>query len=225
MGIVRTTFTALGLAASGYAGVSAALAWSLTRTVRVRSDETPESVGLEFRDVDFTSRGGDAALSGWLIPPDSRADPPGTTAQSTPWIVMVHGDNSSRSDSKTGMLGIARALRERGFGIFMFDMRGRGDSPSSLSSSGYFERLDLQGASDYLVSKGADRKRIGVLGFSLALLLEILELVALYNVTIILEFPHIFSASFVAAINCITLRFLTPKIEIHRLDSVILPPA
>ncbi len=80
---------------------------------------------------------------------------------------MVHGDNANRSDSKTGMLDIARALSQRGFGIFMFDMRGRGDSPAAISSSGYYERLDLQGASDYLVSNGADRSRIGVLGFSL----------------------------------------------------------
>ena len=80
---------------------------------------------------------------------------------------MVHGDNTNRSDSKTGMLDIARALSQRGFGIFMFDMRGRGDSPAAISSSGYYERLDLQGASDYLVSNGADRSRIGVLGFSL----------------------------------------------------------
>jgi dipeptidyl aminopeptidase/acylaminoacyl peptidase len=80
---------------------------------------------------------------------------------------MVHGDNTSRSDSKTGMLHIARALSRRGFGILMFDMRGRGDSPTAVSSSGYFERLDLQGASDYLVGHGADRSRIGALGYSL----------------------------------------------------------
>ena len=49
----------------------------------------------------------------------------------------------------------------------MLDLRGRGDSPTELSSSGYFERLDLQGASDFLVSRGADSSRIGVLGFSL----------------------------------------------------------
>jgi hypothetical protein len=80
---------------------------------------------------------------------------------------MVHGDNTNRSDAKTGTLGIARELSGRGFGIMMFDMRGRGDSLTTMSSSGFFERLDLQGASDYLVSKGADRSRIGVLGFSL----------------------------------------------------------
>jgi len=80
---------------------------------------------------------------------------------------MLHGDDTNRGDSKTGMLGIARELSNHGFGVFMFDLRERGDSPAAMSSSGYFERLDLQGASDYLVSKGADRRRIGVLGFSL----------------------------------------------------------
>lgn len=160
--------------------MSSALASGLITTTRVRPDDRPDSVGLDYRDVSFTSRGGDAGLSGWLIRPQSE---PGTrseaktdadagpghsgTARGISWVAMVHGDNTNRSDSKTGMLDIARALSQRGFGIFMFDMRGRGDSPAAISSSGYYERLDLQGASDYLVSNGADRSRIGVLGFSL----------------------------------------------------------
>ena len=171
--------------------MSSALASGLITTTRVRPDDRPDSVGLDYRDVSFTSRGGDAGLSGWLIRPQSgpgsssgataeaEADPvpssvpsgagPGHsgTARGISWVAMVHGDNTNRSDSKTGMLDIARALSQRGFGIFMFDMRGRGDSPAAISSSGYYERLDLQGASDYLVSNGADRSRIGVLGFSL----------------------------------------------------------
>lgn len=173
VGILRTTFTALGLVAGAYVGVSSALASNLTRTTRVRPEDTPESVGLDYQNVSFTSRGGDARLSGWFIPPGSGSGTgpgpghPGATARGKTWVAMVHGDNSNRSDSKTGMLGIARALNRRGFGIFMFDMRGRGDSPATTPSAGYFERLDLQGASDYLVSRGADRSRIGVLGFSL----------------------------------------------------------
>jgi len=167
VGFIKTTFTLLGVAGGTYIGVSSAMAAGLTRTPRVRSEETPESVGLEYRDVSFTSRGGDARLSGWIIPPESGSDSPQTTARGTSWVIMVHGDNTNRSDPKTGMLGIARALNRRGFGILMFDLRGRGDSPAAMSSSGYFERLDLQGASDYLVSKGADRSRVGVLGFAL----------------------------------------------------------
>lgn len=169
VGFIRTTFTLLGIAAGSYIGVSSAMAASLTRTSRVRPNdaETPESVGLEYRDVSFTSRGGDARLSGWIIPPGSGVDSPLTTARGASWIIMLHGDDTNRADSKTGTLGIARELSNHGFGIFMFDLRGRGDSPTVMSSSGYFERLDLQGASDYLVSKGTDRTRIGVLGFAL----------------------------------------------------------
>lgn len=179
MGFLRTTFTVLGLAAGGYVGVSSAMASSLTRTTRVRPEKTPESVGLEYRDVTFTSRGGDARLSGWIISPnaeypdvqqtddDAQEESPPPLSRNSSWIVMLHGDNSNRSDPKTGMLGIARALNQRGFGIFMFDMRGRGDSPAAISSAGYFERFDLQGASDYLVSQGIERNRIGVLGFAL----------------------------------------------------------
>ena len=167
MGFIRTTFTLLGIAGGSYVGVSSVMAAGLTRTTRVRSEETPESVGLDYRDVSFTSRGGDARLSGWIIPPESGVNSPQATARGTSWIVMLHGDDTNRSDSKTGMLGIARELSIHGFGVFMFDLRGRGDSPAAMSSSGYFERLDLQGASDYLVNKGADRSRIGVLGFSL----------------------------------------------------------
>jgi dipeptidyl aminopeptidase/acylaminoacyl peptidase len=167
VGFIKTTFTVLGLAAGGYAGISSAMAANLTRTQRIRPEETPESVGLEYRDVNFTSRGEDARLAGWIITPESGSDAPQTTAHCTSWVIIVHGDNTNRSDAKTGTLGIARALSRHGFGVFMFDLRGRGDSPAAMSSSGYFERLDLQGASDYLVSKGDDRSRIGVLGFSL----------------------------------------------------------
>lgn len=181
VGFLKTTFAALGVVAGGYIGVSSALASGLIRTTRVRPDDTPDSVGLDYRDVSFKSRGGDADLSGWLIRPQPEpgsssgagADagtgtgPGGVGARGISWVAMVHGDNASRSDSKTGMLDIASGLSQRGFGIFMFDMRGRGDSPAAISSSGYYERLDLQGASDYLVGNGADRSRIGVLGFSL----------------------------------------------------------
>jgi len=165
VGFLKTTFTLIGLAGGSYVGVSSAMAASLTRTARIRSEQTPKSVSVEYSDVRFTSRGGDTKLSRWIITPES--DSPHATVRETSWVVMVNGDNANRSDPKTGTLGIARELVRHGFGVFMFDLRGRGDSPAALSSAGYFERLDLQGASDYLVSKGANRSRIGVLGFSL----------------------------------------------------------
>lgn len=103
------------------------MAASLTKTALVRPEETPKSVGLDFEDVSFTSRRGYARLSGWIIPMHSPSN------QS--WVFMIHGDATNRSDAKTETLGLARALRERGFGIFMLDMRGQGDSHVTMSSS------------------------------------------------------------------------------------------
>ncbi len=167
MGFLKTTFTLLGLAGGSYIGVSSAMAARLTQTTRVRPEEDPTSVGLDYENVSFSSRGGDAELSGWFIPPETVSNTPGPVYRGNSWIAMVNGDNTNRSDSKIGTMGIARELHRHGFGVLMFDLRGRGDSPTELSSSGYFERLDLQGASDFLVSRGVESSRIGVLGFSL----------------------------------------------------------
>ena len=83
MGFIRTTITLLGIAGGSYVGVSSAMAAGLTRTARVRSEETPESVALDYRDVSFTSRGGDAKLSGWIIPPESGVNSPQATTRGT----------------------------------------------------------------------------------------------------------------------------------------------
>jgi len=167
MGLLKTTFTLLAVIAGSYAGVSSAMASGLTRTPRYRPENTPDSVGLFYQNVTFTSRGGESKLSGWMIPPRPDSNSQGTQIKNHPWIVMLQGNDASRGDQKIGMLDIAHGLVEHKFGVLMFDMGARGDSPSTRASSGYYERLDLQGASDYLVSRGSDRNRIGVLGFSL----------------------------------------------------------
>ena len=167
MGLLKTTFTLLAVIAGSYVGVSSAMASGLTRSPRLRPENTPDSVGLFYQDVTFNSRGSESKLSGWIIPPHRDSNPQHKQIKNHSWIVMVQGNNASRSDQKIGMLDIARILVKHKFGVLMFDMRARGDSPSSKASAGYYERLDLQGASDYLVSQGSDRNRIGVLGFSL----------------------------------------------------------
>ena len=83
------------------------------------------------------------------------------------WVVLVHGFGANRGDPTTGLLGLARDLRERNFGLLLFDMRSSGDSAGERNSAGFYERLDLLGALDYLADRGADRQRIGVLGHSM----------------------------------------------------------
>ncbi len=153
--------------------MSVAMAAGLASSRRIRLDDTPAAVGLQYEDVAFKSRGVDATLSGWLIPP--AADGAGEQAEeslrdaysSARWIVVVHGAGTNRADPSAGLLGLARDLCAEGFGLLLFDLRASGESGGIRSSAGYYERLDLLGALDELDRRGVDRKRIGVIGFSL----------------------------------------------------------
>lgn len=165
MGWVRKVALFGAAAAGAYVAVSAGMAAGMTRTVRIRPEDDPSAVGLEFTDVSFRSRDGELELSGWLVPPqdEQRTPDPGATR----WIVMVHGFGTNRANPAAGGLGLARDLSDRGFGVFMFDLRGCGDSAGDSGSAGFYERLDLLGALDFLVAAGADRGRVGVHGSSL----------------------------------------------------------
>ncbi len=83
------------------------------------------------------------------------------------WIVLAHGFGSNGVDPTTGILGLARDLHDRNFGVMLFDFRASGRSEGGRSSAGYFERFDLLGAIDHLAELGVDRERIGVLGQSM----------------------------------------------------------
>ena len=141
------------------------MAWGLTRSTRLRPEDTPATVGLPYESVEFPSRHGNIALRGWLVPPPGCTDMHDAMGQR--WIVLVHGFGANRGDPTTGLLGLARDLRDRNFGLLSFDMRSSGDSAGRRNSAGFYERLDLLGALDYLVERGADRRRIGVLGHSM----------------------------------------------------------
>jgi pimeloyl-ACP methyl ester carboxylesterase len=80
---------------------------------------------------------------------------------------MVHGYGSNRTDPTTGLLGLTRDIRDRNYGVLLFDLRSSGESGGGRTSAGFFERFDLLGALDYLEARGADRSRIGVLGHSM----------------------------------------------------------
>lgn len=160
----RSLFVA-GAAAGAYTGVSALMAWGLTRSTRLRPEDTPAAVGLPYESVEFPSRFGQIQLHGWLVPPPGCTDMHDAMGQR--WIVLVHGSGANRGDPTTGLLSLARDLRDRNFGLLMFDMRSSGDSTGHRNSAGFYERFDLLGALDYLVERGADRQRIGVLGHSM----------------------------------------------------------
>ncbi len=165
MGWVRRIALLSAVAAGAYVAVSAGMAAGMTRAVRIRPEDDPSTVGLAFSDVSFRSRDGELELAGWLVHPQGERgalDP-----ALSRWIVMIHGFGSNRANPAAGGLGLARDLSDRGFGLLMFDLRGCGDSGGDSGSVGFYERLDLLGALDFLVACGVDRGRVGVHGSSL----------------------------------------------------------
>jgi len=118
------------------------------RTPDVRTD--PADHGLSYEEVAFQSRDG-LTLRGWFIPAEK---PQGT-------IVFCHGHAGSMDPD----IEYVPTFHDHGYNVLMFDFRGHGRSEGRRVSMGYYERLDLLGAIDYLRSRGIDR--VGVLGFSM----------------------------------------------------------
>ena len=170
MGWLNRAGMLAGALTSAYLGASAALALNMSRRRRrVPLHDDPLSVGMPYRDVSFNSRRDfddpEHALKGWLALPKGVELTP--VSRDTRWVVLVHGDSANRADPQAGAMGLAKSMWELGYGVLMFDLRGCGESDDGDFTGGWHERLDVLGALDYLVWLGADRARIGVLGFSL----------------------------------------------------------
>lgn len=120
--------------------------------------DNPGQFSLAYEEVRFPSRGGDVQIAGWNIP----------RAGSTRVVVLVHGKDQSRSEEfNREFPNLGAALQKSGFNVLMLDMRGHGQSGEARYSFGLNERRDIEGAVDWLASKGYASGRIGVLGVSL----------------------------------------------------------
>jgi dipeptidyl aminopeptidase/acylaminoacyl peptidase len=140
-----------------YFGLSGYMASSLTRIERKPLNRTPESKGIAYQDITFPSYEDSLQLKGWFIPsPASRRV-----------ILLVHGKSYHRANPDIGMLEVAEALVRNGFNIFMFDLRGYGESEGKRFSLGYYEHRDLKGAVEYVLSRGYRPDHIGVIGWSM----------------------------------------------------------
>ena len=94
-------------------------------------------------------------LSGWYLPGDD----------SGPHLIFVHGIGSVRSGDKA--VGLAARIVGLGYNVLMFDLRGHGSSGGDKVSGGFYERSDVLGAFDYLLRRGVDIGRVGLMGFSM----------------------------------------------------------
>lgn len=115
------------------------------RTIPDAAFSTPhETVTLHTRDG--------LDLAGWYVPSKNGAA-----------IVVVHGGGGDRRGSRRHAAMLAR----HGYGVLLYDARGRGESEGSPNADGWTWQADVDAALEFLSKrKDVDPGRIGGLGLS-----------------------------------------------------------
>ncbi len=138
--------------------VGLGLSFYMTRRQPLTEIHSPTEYGLAFEEVTFQSADG-LNLRGWWVPALGSAVG-GRSNGSKRVVIILHGHGGSMDWD----IHRAPALQVADFNVFLFDFRAHGRSAGRLATFGYLERLDVQGAVEFL--KGRGMKRIGLLGFS-----------------------------------------------------------
>jgi uncharacterized protein len=117
--------------------------------------EGREAIGAppsaDYREVAFEASNG-VHLSGWYRPTRNGAT-----------ILLVHGGGGDR----TGAVAHAKLLVRHGYGVLLYDARGRGKSEGTQNAYGWGWTKDIAGALRFLKSRTeVDPERIGALGLS-----------------------------------------------------------
>ena len=148
-----------------------AVAWILSSNIMhptfVCSEEhfiycgDPSQLDLSFEDISIQVDDGHT-LSGWYIPAEA----------SDKAVIFIHGHGADRHE---GMRWF-KAVHQAGFNILAFDLRNQGKSAKSFSTMGYFEKLDVIGALDYLQQQ-KQIESIGIFGTSMGAATSIMAMV------------------------------------------------
>jgi len=106
------------------------------------------ALGLPHERVAFPA-GDRVRLSGWWVPGRNGAA-----------VVVVHGGGGDRE----GAVAHARMLARAGYGVLLYDARGRGRSAGHENAFGWHWDRDVRGAVDFLTRRGIED--ISLLGLS-----------------------------------------------------------
>jgi pimeloyl-ACP methyl ester carboxylesterase len=121
--------------------------------------ETPKDLGAEYKDVEFYTSDG-VRISGWLLESRGR----GAT------IIYSHGLFRSRRELRERAVDLWRL----GYGALLYDSRNHGDSGRAITSLGYHERLDVEGAIRFLRDGARSSDKIVLLGVSMGAAADLL---------------------------------------------------
>jgi uncharacterized protein len=122
----------------------------LTETHKWRED-VGAAPSAAYRDISFKASDG-VRLSGWYRPTRNGAT-----------VIVVHGGGSDRR----GSVAHASMLARHGYGVLLYDSRGRGRSEGTQNAWGWGWPRDVEGAIAYLKARPeVDPARLGALGLS-----------------------------------------------------------
>src|SRR4051794_34594862 len=122
----------------------------ITETQKWRSD-VGDPPSAAYRDVTFRASDG-VRISGWYRPTRNGAT-----------ILVVHGGGSDRR----GSVAHASMLARHGYGVLLWDARGRGRSEGTQNAWGWGWPRDVEGALAFLRRRpDVDPARIGAVGLS-----------------------------------------------------------
>jgi uncharacterized protein len=107
--------------------------------------------GAAYQDVAFQATDG-LDLAGWYRPSQNGAA-----------VLLVHGGGGDR----TGAVAHAKMFARHGYGVLLYDSRGRGESDGAPNNYGWDWGRDVAGALSFLERRGdVEPDRIGALGLS-----------------------------------------------------------
>lgn len=145
---------------ASFIGISIWSAWLVTHPSRIESGLTPKNYNLPFEKIELVTTDG-VSIDGWFIP---------APIPKRPALLILHGYPTEKGD----LLFRASQLHQS-FNILLIDFRYFGKSGGSNTTFGSKERLDVEAAIDFLLSRGF--KKVGVFGFSLGGATAILQAV------------------------------------------------
>ena len=144
----RITAVPAGLMLAFYTVVPIGTALTETHKFREPIGAPPSA---DYREVAFDAADG-VHLSGWYRPTRNGAT-----------IIVLHGGGGDRS----GAVAHARVLVRHGYGVLLYDARGRGRSEGTQNAFGWGWTKDIAGALRFLKDRPeVDAERIGGLGLS-----------------------------------------------------------
>jgi pimeloyl-ACP methyl ester carboxylesterase len=151
--ILKWLGISLGILLVLYTGLSIYGAKEVMEIPRLPLEYTGADLGVPYEDVSFHSRGDNLLLKGWFVPGDNGRV-----------IIILHGGFQTRVDDNVDTLGLVRALREKGYSVLTYDLRGRGGSEGESRVLMNID-ADVGGAVDFVISRGYLLDNICILGF------------------------------------------------------------